>query len=480
MPEDTVAGYNPATVANGEIGLVVGSKPMSIDRVICSGAYHDGSENGVSCIVEGINPVNLLMSVDGIQVSDFDGWVQELDMYGAVHKTCFNARGLSVTSSMRALRHMPYAAMADIKIKAERDISAMFVNIHKIPESLDAGRTEHRRVWCEDGGRKLLRSQASYNRGKDIIVATSVMIPDENCIQMSADTVIMELKKGQHASFSLISSICTTQSFSDPWNESERQVIYAIRQGREALQRQHGLRWADLWKGDITVEGNQDLTRIARFALFNLYGSIREGSRRSIPPMGLTSRGYNGHIFWDAETWIFPVLLKLHPHLAKEMISYRIDRLENARRRAYVYGYGGAMFPWESDHQGEESTPTFALTGPLEHHITADVAIAAWQYFEEMTDTVWLREEGFPLMRECAEFWLSRADINDDGSFSIRNVVGADEYAIGVDDNAYTNGAVIRALELTSKAAEACGVVQDYRWKDMASRLRIHRSSSGV
>ena len=113
------------------------------------------------------------------------------------------------------------------------------------------------------------------------------------------------------------------------------------------------------------------------------------------------------------------MLLKLHPHLAKEMISYRIDRLENARRRAYVYGYGGAI-------------------------------------------------------------WLSRADINNDGSFSIRNVVGADEYAIGVDDNAYTNGAVIRALELTSKAAEACGVVQDYRWKDMASRLRIHRSSSGV
>lgn len=300
-------------MANGEIGLVVGSKPMSIDRVICGGAYHDGSENGVSCIVEGINPVNLLMSVDGIQVSDFDGWVQELDMYGAVHKTCFNARGLSVTSSMRALRHMPYAAMADIEIKAERDISAIFVNIHKIPESLDAGRTEHRRVWCEDGGRKLLRSQASYNRGKDIIVATSVMIPDENCIQMSADTIIMELKKGQHASFSLISSICTTQSFSDPWNESERQVIYAIRQGREALQRQHGLRWADLWKSDITVEGNQDLTRIARFALFNLYGSIREGSRRSIPPMGLTSRGYNGHIFWGCRDLDIPRVVKIAP-----------------------------------------------------------------------------------------------------------------------------------------------------------------------
>ena len=71
------------------------------------------------------------------------------------------------------------------------------------------------------------------------------------------------------------------------------------------------------------------------------------------------------------------------------------------------------MFPWESDHQGEESTPTFALTGPLEHHITADVAIAAWQYFEEMTDTVWLRAGGFPLMRERAVFCRPRADIND-------------------------------------------------------------------
>lgn len=36
----------------------------------------------------------------------------------------------------------------------------------------------------------------------------------------------------------------------------------------------------------------------------------------------------------------------------------------------------GLWFPWESDDAGEEACPTWALTGPFEHHITADIAIA--------------------------------------------------------------------------------------------------------
>ena len=47
-------------------------------------------------------------------------------------------------------------------------------------------------------------------------------------------------------------------------------------------------------------------------------------------------------------------------------------------------------------------------------------------------DKRWLREEGFPLMEKVAEFWVSRVEKNEDGSYSIRNVVCADEYAEGV------------------------------------------------
>jgi hypothetical protein len=39
------------------------------------------------------------------------------------------------------------------------------------------------------------------------------------------------------------------------------------------------------------------------------------------------------------------------------------------------------MFPWESAETGVEETPVWALSGPFEHHITACVGIAAWNYY---------------------------------------------------------------------------------------------------
>ena len=97
--------------------------------------------------------------------------------------------------------------------------------------------------------------------------------------------------------------------------------------------------------------------------------------------MGLSGLGYNGHVFWDAELWMYPALLVMHPELAKSMVEYRFQRLEAAKRNAFANGFKGAMFPWESAESGVEETPVWALSGPFEHHITADVAIAAWNYY---------------------------------------------------------------------------------------------------
>lgn len=339
---------------------------------------------------------------------------------------------------------------------------------------------ENRTVWCEESGRKVQRSEASYNSGADHIAAASVFLCDGKFCEGSADRIEAHLRQGEQAAFSLAGIVCTTQDFSDPWNESERQAIYAAREGADPLVAAHEKQWAELWRSDIVVKGDEEIQRVVRFALFNLYSSVREDSRRSIAPMGLTSQGYGGHIFWDAETWIFPPLLALHPELARQMLDYRADRLDAAHRRAYAHGYRGAMFPWESDGRGEESTPTFALTGPLEHHITADVAIAAWLYYCVTRDREWLCRTGYPMMRECAAFWCDRVSPNDDGSYSIRNVVGADEYAIGVTDNAFTNGAVRRALENTVKAAGVCGERPDPRWTKIAAGLRIVQFPDGT
>jgi trehalose/maltose hydrolase-like predicted phosphorylase len=166
--------------------------------------------------------------------------------------------------------------------------------------------------------------------------------------------------------------------------------------------------------------------------------------------------------------------------IARSLVNYRSDRLEPAKKKAINYGYQGAMFPWESDDTGEEATPPFALTGPFEHHITADIAIAFWNYYRVTKDKKWLVEKGYPLMKEVADFWLSRVTPNNDGSYSIDNVVGANEFAPNVNDNAFTNGAAITALEFTTKAALEIGATPNPKWRSVAEKIKILKFKDGT
>lgn len=481
---DTTSEYYAAAVANGEIGVTVGRELFSLGAVILGGAYESGTEDSVARILEGINPSGLSMSIDD-RPTDLSGirpTIQRIDMRRAVFESRYRLDGVSIVCRVRALRNMPYALMSEVEVTAERDVGMVFSNRHVVPSGFADTLRESRTVVCEDGSRLLLqRTSGSYNAGHDRIVASSTFLCGAGCEQIAPGVVKVALHRGERTSFALVGTVCTTAAFTDPWNESERQVIYAAREGVSRLIEAHDRLWTALWQGDIEIDGDSEAQRNVRFALFNLYGSIREGSRRSIPPMGLSARSfYNGHIFWDSEIWMYPALLVLHPELAREMLDYRVDGLDAARRRAYVHGFRGAMFPWEGDDRGEEATPTFALTGPLEHHITADIAIACWNYYCVTGDRSWLIRDGYPLMQETARFWCDRVSRNDDGSYSIHNVIGANEYAAGVTDNAFTNGAARRALEYAAAAAEVCGERPDPRWKEIAAGLRILRFPDGV
>ena len=138
------------------------------------------------------------------------------------------------------------------------------------------------------------------------------------------------------------------------------------------------------------------------------------------------------------------------------------------------------MYPWESDDTGEEATPTWCLTGTFEHHITADVGIAFWNYYCVTKDRNWLKSEGYPVLKQVADFWASRVVKNEDGSYSIKNVVGANEFAPNVNDNAFTNGSAKFALECATKAAAIVGEQAEPEWKEIAAKLRFHWMADGV
>lgn len=102
--------------------------------------------------------------------------------------------------------------------------------------------------------------------------------------------------------------------------------------------------------------------------------------------MGLSGFGYNGHVFWDTELWMYPPLLILQPEIARSLLDYRYERLDAAKQNAFAHGFEGAMYPWESAGDGSEDTPVWVLTGPFEHHITGCIGWAFWKYYQVTKD----------------------------------------------------------------------------------------------
>lgn len=486
---DIQAPYAPAPMANGCIGILPQKEPFAVEHVMLNHVFDAASPHVVSRVMRGINPFCLSMKIDNkkVDTSNISDWQQTIDMRRAVHQTSFHTlEKADVSYELCALRNLPYAGLIRVTVQACKDMLLEVRSGMGIPDDYSQSSIRYREMEADGNRMYMLESDATSRLGYRRVASTSSFLFNGEQIKPMYDEATRELffsiqlKKGETFCFSLVGSVCSSRDFFDPYNEAERQVIYAVHEGEEALMQAHYRLWDELWQGDIRIEGDDDAQRIVRFALFNLYSSCRGGSRLSIPPMGLSLQGYNGHIFWDTELWMYPPMLLLNQDIARSMLDYRFDRLPAARKKALAYGYRGAMFPWESDDSGEEATPTHALTGPFEHHITADIGIACWNYYCVTRDMRWLQREGYPLLKEIADFWASRVTRNPDGSYSIHNVTGADEYANGVTDNAFTNGAASLALKYACQAAEICGEKVPELWWKIGENIRILQFENGV
>jgi trehalose/maltose hydrolase-like predicted phosphorylase len=291
---------------------------------------------------------------------------------------------------------------------------------------------------------------------------------------------------GQQVSFPVVSGqtytlikyvgVGDSQDASDTVSAAQSTAGHAASTGYDALVKANDEAWAELWAGRIDVLGNQTLADDVNASEFYLWSSTRDGVDWSVSPAGLSSNGYDGHIFWDAETWMFPTLLAQHPTLAAAMEAYRFDRLGAARRHALVTGHRGARFPWESALDGTEQIPppvSVNSEGLYEQHITADIALAQWEYYEATGNRQWLRQQGWPVLAGAATFWASRAVLGRDGRYHIHHVTDPDEENPDVTDAAFTQVGARTTLEDAVKAARVLGLGHPASWSRIGARLAV-------
>jgi trehalose/maltose hydrolase-like predicted phosphorylase len=250
--------------------------------------------------------------------------------------------------------------------------------------------------------------------------------------------------------------------------------------GWRAVLASHEAAWNTRWAAsDIRIEGDDELQQAVRFALYHLTSAANPGDESvSIGARGLTGDAYFGHVFWDTETYLLPVYTAVWPQAARALLMYRFHTLPGARAKAAHGGWRGALYAWESADTGVETTPERVvgpdgslveiLTGQMEHHISADIAYAVWQYWRATGDDDFFVHAGAEILLDTARFWASRAVAEADGRRHIRRVIGPDEYHEDVDDNAFTN---VMARWNIARGLDALDVLRS-RWPDRGSALR--------
>ena len=327
-------------------------------------------------------------------------------------------------------------------------------------------------------------------RGLTMAMATAVALPEglaaESAVfhhdpyRMTLD-VAVRVEHGRHYAFTKYVALSR-----DGWGGDAREDLALVREARtrgfeQLLSRQRAA-WAQLWQSDIEIEGDARAQQVAHSELYYLLACSTAGTAFSPGPDALTPE-YAAHVFWDSDTWIFPALLLLHPERARSLVDFRHRTLQAAEARARAHGYQGAMYPWESDPEnGTDQTPHSAvLLADTEIHVTADVAIAQWQYYLATHDREWLRTHGWPVIREVARFWASRSTWNArEHRYEIAHVNSVAESHNDIPNDTFTNVSAAQALGIAAAAARELGEHADPVWEKAAREMYVPLAKGGT
>src|SRR6185312_3806654 len=299
---------------------------------------------------------------------------------------------------------------------------------------------------CNDTGATLLHSTRHSGLRMAAAMDHEVMGPSRTEFHSSATehvartTVICRLEPGQRLRVvKYLAYGWSSQRSLPALNDQVRAALAAARYtGWAGLTTEQRRYLDDFWAAaDVEVEGNAQLQQAVRFASFHILQAGARAEKRGIAAKGLTGPGYDGHTFWDTETFVLPMLSHTVPDAAADVLRWRQHTLPLARERAAQLGLAGAAFPWRTVRGPEWSG--YWPAGTAAFHVNADIADAAIRHVTANGDTDFERDVALELLIQTARLWRSLGHHDLEGNFRIDGVTGPDEYSAVADNNVFTN-----------------------------------------
>lgn len=228
----------------------------------------------------------------------------------------------------------------------------------------------------------------------------------------------------------------------------------------------------EYWKtADILVQGDAELQQALRFNAYHLLQSVGRDGRTNIGAKGITGEGYDGHYFWDTETYMLPYFLYIQPEIAKQLLKYRHYILPKAKERAREMGEQGALYAWRTI--GGEETSAYPSASTAQIHINADICYALKKYVEVTGDKPFLYEEGAEILFETSRYFAGAGAWIEGRGFCFTGVTGPDEYTTVIDNNTYTNLMIKDQLEFAVRVATALREERPERWAELVATMGI-------
>ncbi len=539
----TFEGYDPqseklreslCTVGNGYFATRGAAPESKAGQVHYPGTYAAGVYNRLVDDVSGTaidneslvnlpNWLALTFRIDGGSWFDIDAvkvlsYRQTLDLRSAVLtrevRFCDDAGRTSSLKQQRFVAmHMPHvgalqttivgedwSGTIEIRSTVDGNVTNSLVERYRDLANEHLGSMEKREI---TGNSVLLTVQTTQSRVPIATAARSTVWRDgtpvpatyrlvDEAAEIGHD-IAVELSVGEALTVEKIVTLFTGRDVatSEPAVNAER---WLSRLGRFAeLRDGHLKEWVHLWERlSIEFEAFTDELRILRLHLLHLLQTVSPNSSDldvGVPARGLHGEAYRGHIFWD-ELFIYPVLNLRLPMITRSLLGYRYRRLPEARHAARAAGYSGAMFPWQSGSDGREESQRLHLnprsgrwnpdSSARAHHIGIAVAYSAWKFYQVTADLAYLIDYGAEMLAEIARFFVSRATYDEDRDrYSIRGVIGPDEFHSGypdapydgIDNNAYTN---VMAVWVIMRAFDALNLLPLPNRLDLRETLGLH------
>ncbi len=482
----------PAYLSNGLIGLRVRDTPLDAGMALLSGYSGEHPVRKIAAAAVVPYPCAGDVRIDGVWLSDLPSQVRPVDQsydFGCGELTTrFEAKIGEITAKFEVLTFCDRAeptlvcqriavevsGACDLTVKVGLDANAIdgraLRQMRETPEEPEPV-CDGALLW-ESAGALSICGVAYVT---EMVGAGNPERPPFSALRLTSDYAV-RARAGHTYRLSQISCLIAGQMHRQPDQQAVRLVALAKRRGFEAIREANRACWKALWEGRIVIESDDPRWQaLSDAALFYILSSTHPSSQASTSIFGLATwhdyHYYYGHVMWDIETFVAPVLSLLQPGAARAILGYRSRNLESARSNARLRGREGLQFPWESDPSaGQECAPMPGSASWHEDHVSLDVARAFVFHAQVTGDTLFLREAAWPVVSGVAAWIVSRAKRTARG-YEIPSAMGIAEREAESDNAAFTNMSAVMVLRDAARIAHELGLEARPEWAEIADGL---------